>query len=143
MALEYVLRESRSGARAFEKLMYDPIVQRGQGLGAVPTTAGLSKSSSQFPRAAEHAICRLIYTSNLQVRVLERARAEIFRSPVRMVRHFCLTHLLADLGHERLAQLGAELALHIGLTELFLRIDVSKSKWQVAGGALRAGGRWL
>ena len=42
----------------------------------------------------------------VEMHILLWARTEIFRALVRVVRHLCLAHLLADLAHEGPAQLA-------------------------------------
>ena len=56
--------------------------------------------------------------------LLLRAGAKIFRALIRMVRHFSLAHLLADLRHKSAVDLSSELARLIAFAELLLRAGI-------------------
>ena len=54
----------------------------------------------------------------VQVHMLRRARAEVLRASIRMVRHLRLAHLLPDFSHEYLVQLAAESTRTEGVAKL-------------------------
>ena len=60
----------------------------------------------------------------IQMHILRRARAEVLRASIRMVRHLRLAHLLPDFGHEYLVQLAAESTLGEGGPKLIPRMSI-------------------